>query len=225
MPKPRYLFVACYSFPIHEETQEFLWESSKPSEAAGIQDEADPENTQPYSPAGQIDARPSGGAIPEDCMEYEPSDYEVDPESGKPGGIPVGVTDDEGVPECDPESGRPGRMPVEMTDDEGVPEADDGVPEADDAGFLDKEAVDAVPKVCRVCQEEADENTSSNHVGKASVGHARLCAVLPRRVAEILMRMCWAAINHGSFHLGLSAEDRRLALLPLPRCVPCCLGC
>ena len=142
-------------------------------------------------------------------MEYEPSDYEVDPESGKPGGIPVA-----------------GRMPVEMTDDEGVPEADDeGVPEADDAGFLDKEAVDAVPKVCRVCQEEADENTSSNHVGKASVGHARLCAVLPRRVAEILMRMCWAAINHGSFHLGLSAEDRRLALLPLPRCVPCCLGC
>ena len=43
-------------------------------------------------------------------------------------------------------------MPVEITDDEGVPEDDD-------AGFIDKEAVDAVPKVCRVCQEEADENT------------------------------------------------------------------
>ena len=185
MPKPRYLFVACYSFPINEETQEFLWESGKPSEAAGIQDEADPQNAQPYSPAGQIDgvARPSDGAIPEDCMEYEPSDYEVDPESGKPGGIPVGVTDDEGVPECDPESGRPGRMPVEITDDEGVPEDDD-------AGFIDKEAVDAVPKVCRVCQEEADENTRywkqcySTKVDGISMRRLVFVETLPRRTKE-----------------------------------------
>ena len=116
-------------------------------------------------------------------MEYEPSDYEVDPESGKPGGIPVGVTDDEGVPECDPESGRPGRMPVEITDDEGVPEDDD-------AGFIDKEAVDAVPKVCRVCQEEADENTRywkqcyATKVDGISMRRLVFVETLPRRTKE-----------------------------------------
>ena len=36
-------FVACYSFPIKlKRLRSFLWESGKPSEAAGIQDEADP---------------------------------------------------------------------------------------------------------------------------------------------------------------------------------------
>ncbi|CAE7900457.1 unnamed protein product [Symbiodinium microadriaticum] len=135
---------------------------------------------------GNFRNRPLDAQIPEDCLEYEPSmpsDDELDPESGKPGGIPVGITDHEGVPECDPESGRPGRMPVEVTDDEGMLERDD-------AGFLDKEAVDAVPKVCRVCQEEADDNTSywkQLYATKVDgIGMRRLVFVetLPRRTKE-----------------------------------------
>ena len=206
MPKPRYLFVACYTFPVDEQTQELVWESGTPSKASAVQGAADSSQLEPsdgaIQPNGQAPEVSVDAAIPEDCLDYEPSDVSeevLDPESGRPGRMPLHVTDDEGVAdhgqpkqpqakhepvlEYDPESGRPGRMPLDVTDDEGMPECAD-------AGFLDMQAGDAIPKVCQACLHEADANTRywkrsyATRVDGVCVRRLVFVETLPKRTKE-----------------------------------------
>ena len=189
MPKPRYLFVACYTFPIDERTQKFIWNDDKNTEGTGVgnvESEALIEVRAQSDGAEGSDGVRDGGAFmtrpgdfsPEE-MPYEPSEADLNPEEGKPGREPSEVTEDER--NLDPEAGKPGREPSEITDDEQLER---------DVAFRSEEPGDAVPEVCASYLREMDETTKlwkNKYADRVSgVGMRRLIFVetLSRRTKE-----------------------------------------
>ena len=108
MPRPRYLFVGVYMFPVDAD-HKLLWE---------ISEVVKPETESFEVPLGVDDGVPISS----------PS-AELDPEAGQPGVQPGDVTADEDIGDLvgqscsdvvDPESGKPGVKPGDVTEDEGV---------------------------------------------------------------------------------------------------------
>ena len=173
MPKPRYLFVACYTFPVDARTQRFIWTDDKEREGTGdghVESEAHIEvagqpdgamqlgsDDLPESGVGMI----SFGDVSPDDIQYEPSEADLDPEAG-----------------------RPGREPLEVSDDEQLKH------DEDDVAFRSEDAGDAVPGACTSYLKDVDEATKlwkEKYAERASgIGMRRLIFVetLSRRTKE-----------------------------------------
>ena len=172
MPKPRYLFVACYTFPVDACTQRFIWTDDKETEGTGdghVESEAhievagQPDGAMQLGsddlPEGGVGMIPFGDDSPDD-IQYEPSEADLDPEAG-----------------------RPGREPLEVSDDEQLKH------DEDDVAFRSEDAGYAVPGACTSYLKDVDEATKlwkEKYAETSGIGMRRLICVetLSRRTKE-----------------------------------------